>query len=414
MGRNRLIMLSKFQKEVDSSNKRFRLVVGGRRIGKTWLARRILAKMASKPNQLIYAVYPTYRQGKQVLWPLLRDKMIRLKWAVKINETDLSIQLKNGSTIAIRGSDRSAALRGVKLGGAVFDEMATIDPEVWSTIILPALSDSKGKAVFLGTPDSMNHFYDMYNNAITDPEWDAWQITTAEGGFVEQEEIDMARSYMDHKSWEQEFFAKFSNQTGIVHELYNENIVPYEYKEPLTMIYLGTDQNIDPMSGVVAQVDHEAGTIHMIDEIEMYGSRTEDLAKEVRERYPTQKVVVFPDPAGSARKTNSNLTDHIVLRNNGFQVLAKHRHPSIRDRVNTVNSMIRSADGRNRLFIDPKCKRLIECLRKLTYSKGTMKPDKTSGYDHMVDAMSYMVDYLFAIEPLKVETQPKTWGIQTT
>ena len=363
-------MLSKFQKEVDSSNKRFRLVVGGRRIGKTWLARRILAKMASKPNQLIYAVYPTYRQGKQVLWPLLRDKMIRLKWAVKINETDLSIQLKNGSTIAIRGSDRSAALRGVKLGGAVFDEMATIDPEVWSTIILPALSDSKGKAVFLGTPDSMNHFYDMYNNAITDPEWDAWQITTAEGGFVEQEEIDMARMYMDH--------------------------------------------NIDPMSGVVAQVDHEAGTIHMIDEIEMYGSRTEDLAKEVRERYPTQKVVVFPDPAGSARKTNSNLTDHIVLRNNGFQVLAKHRHPSIRDRVNTVNSMIRSADGRNRLFIDPKCKRLIECLRKLTYSKGTMKPDKTSGYDHMVDAMSYMVDYLFAIEPLKVETQPKTWGIQTT
>ena len=86
---------------------------------------------------MLFAVYPTYRQGKQVLFKSLKRKLAELRWIKKINETDLSIELVNGSTIAIRGADAAEHLRGVKLHGAVFDEYATISPEVFQEIISP-------------------------------------------------------------------------------------------------------------------------------------------------------------------------------------------------------------------------------------------------------------------------------------
>ena len=259
--------LSTPQKTVDSSEARYKVLVAGRRFGKTFLVRRTLAKWAREPNRLIYAIYPTYRQGKQVLWSSLKNKMIDLKWAKKINETDLSIQLVNGSTIAIRGADNYDALRGVKLQGAVFDEFSQVPFESWTSVILPAMADSKdSKAMFVGTPDGYNHFYDLFNKAKTEKDWEAFQFTTADGGFVDPIEIENARSYMDEKTWEQEFFAKFVNYTGIVSTITDANIVHKPEVQPQGQILVGVDFNLDPISCTVA-VRTSQEEVHVIDEI---------------------------------------------------------------------------------------------------------------------------------------------------
>ena len=406
--------LSPFQKAVDDSEKRFKLVVGGRRIGKTRLAMRTIAKYAKEPGVLVFAVYPTYRQGKMVLWDPLKDKLRRLNWIKKINETELSIQLVNGSKIMIKGSEQSDSLRGVKIsGGCVFDEMADIGIECWE-ILRPAMADTKAPALFLGTPRGQNHFYDMYQQAKTMDDWGTWSITSAEGGFIDPEEIETARAVMDKNTFEQEFYGTFVNSSGSVYKLFDSNLVNYSPNQVTkdSVIYCGIDLNINPMSCCVADI--QGGKIHFHDEIEIMSSNTDELAQEIRQRYPSQKIVCYPDPAGAARKTNSNVTDHQILRQHGFEVRARHKHPAIRDRINCVNSLIKNVKGETRLYLDPKrCKRTIECLNKITYKQGTNLPDKDSGFDHMVDALGYMCEFEFPIQSPKRNDIPRSWGIRT-
>ena len=403
--------LSTPQQAIANSSKRYIAVCSGRRFGKTHMVRRTLCKWASEPDKLVWAIYPTYRQGKQVLFKGLKRKLAELRWIKKINETDLSIELVNGSTIAIRGADAAEHLRGVKLHGAVFDEYATISPEVFQEIIAPALSDSKGPAHFYGTPSGYDHFYDLFTKGKSLDDWDTFQYTTAQGGFVDQEEIDRARTIMDERTWQQEYFAKFVNYTGIVSTVTDANIVNKPDVKPNGQILCGTDFNLDPLSCTIA-VRTGPDSLHVIDEIEMYGSRTEELAEEIKRRYPGQKVITFPDASGGHRSTNSNMTDHMILRNAGFDVRAPKTNPSIRNRINALNSKLCNAKGEHTLTIEPSCKRTIECLRKLPYRKGTNLPDKTMGLDHLFDSLSYMVHYIW---PIRLEntvvTSKKRWGM---
>lgn len=77
-----------------------------------------------------------------------------------------------------------------------------------------------------------------------------------------------------------------------------------------------------------------------------------------------------------------------------------------------MNSRLCGSDGVRRLFILPKCKYTIEGLERHVYKEGTTQPDKDSGYDHMMDALGYMTDYLFPVrrdvDPSL--TQPQRWG----
>ena len=107
--------LTKPQKKVISNEARFRVLITGRRFGKTFLAINELAKFASKPNQRVWYVAPTYRQAKAICWNVLKEKMIYHKWVKNINHSDLTITLKNNSTITLRGSDNEQSLRGVGL-----------------------------------------------------------------------------------------------------------------------------------------------------------------------------------------------------------------------------------------------------------------------------------------------------------
>jgi hypothetical protein len=92
------------QKQVVESKARFKVLVTGRRFGKTHLAIRQLIKYASEPNKRVWFVCPTYRQAKQVCWAALKDRLLNLNWIKKTNESDLSINLINGSIIALRFS----------------------------------------------------------------------------------------------------------------------------------------------------------------------------------------------------------------------------------------------------------------------------------------------------------------------
>jgi hypothetical protein len=394
------------QRTIAKDPRRFRIVAAGRRFGKTFLAIRELAYFARIPNKNIYAIFPTYRQAKTVMWEDLKHRFTELRWVKKINETDLRIDLVNGSRISLRGADNPDSLRGVSLDFVVFDEFADIDPVTWDAVIRPALADKQGHALWISSPKGKNHFYDLYTWAKDQPDWGCYKYTTLDGGNVPPEEVELARQQMDERTFRSEFLADWVDYIGLVYYAFNEDHVKRYTDGSPTELHIGMDFNIDPGSAVVGIMTPQG--LHIIDEVELRNSNTFEMADEIRKRYPNCKITVYPDPAGSARKTSSVTTDHKILHNAGFNVLARRSHPPVKDRINSVNSAFSSG----KILIDPRCKSLRNCLIKLSYREGTNEQDKNSGLDHMPDALGYMVEYLYPItkiQPPRVE--PARWAV---
>jgi phage terminase large subunit len=406
--------LSVPQKQVVDDNTRFRVVVAGRRFGKTHLSIRELCYHAREPNKDCWYVAPTYRQARQIVWKKLKQRLIDLKWTEKINESELSITLRNGSTISLKGADNYDSLRGVGLDFIVLDEFADIAPDAWYETLRPTLSDKQGRALFIGTPRGIGNWaYELYQNNLDQPEsWSSYQFTTIEGGRVPQEEIDSAKRDLDERTFRQEYCATFETFSGRIYYAFDrgQNVKKYEQDIPNT-IYTGWDFNIDPMSVTIAI--RNGNDLHVIDEIRMFSSNTNEAIEELKSRYPKTKIWAFPDPASRQRKTSAGgMTDLTLLSNAGFVVKCPNSHTPVRDRINAVNSRLCDSTGIRRLFIDPKVKYTIEGLERQTYKEGTTQPDKDSGYDHQMDSLGYMVDYMF---PVRRDVDPdlllpSRWG----
>lgn len=392
--------LSPAQLAIASDPRRFRVACCGRRFGKTTLAIREICRIARMPDREVYYVSPSYRMSKTIVFKKLKKRLQDLKWVSKINETELTFLLKNGSTISLKGADNYDSLRGVGLDGLVIDEAADVDAEAWYEVLRPALSDRQGSALFLGTPKGFNWFKDLYDLAELYPEqWASFQFTTIDGGNVSPEEVEAARRDLDERTFAQEYLGTFQNYAGRIYYGFDRahNVTEWPAEQINSAVILtGMDFNIDPMSAVIA---HRSGdTLYVWDEIRMFASNTQEMVAEIQNRYPRSRVTVYPDPASRQRKTSAGgVTDLTILQNAGFTVKAPHSHTAVRDRINAVNSRLCGADGVRRLLIHPRCRHTIEGLERQVYKSGTSQPDKESGYDHMMDALGYMVDYLFPV-----------------
>jgi len=408
--------LSDPQLKIANDNHRFRVVVAGRRFGKTHLSIRELAYHARLPDRKVFYIAPSYRMAKQIVWDKLKYRLMDLNWVQKTNESDLSIELINGSKISLRGADNYDSLRGVGLDFVVFDEFAMIDPKAWSEVIRPTLSDTGGSALFISTPMGIGNWaYELYQKQLEDPvNWQSFQYTSLDGGRIPAEEIEQAMKDLDTRTFRQEYLASFETFAGRIYYSFDraQNVVKYTGEEP-TVIYCGIDFNVDPMSCVIAT--RTGDTLHIIDEVRLFSSNTEELCQELKQRFPKTRIWAYPDPAGRQRKTSAGgVTDITILQNAGFTVKVPRAHTPVRDRINAVNSLLCTANGIRRLLIDPKAKYTIEGLERQTYKEGTSQPDKDSGYDHMNDALGYVVDYIF---PVRKDIDPdllipKRWGHQ--
>jgi len=383
------------QGEVFNCDKRFRVLVAGRRFGKSYLSCIELLKGAiAKPGETFFYCAPTYRMAKDIAWKALK-KLVPKVWIAAKNETDLRLDLVNGSSIELKGTENAMALRGRSLSGVVLDEAAFMGSEVWFEVIRPALADKQGWALFISTPDgTASWFYDLWCYVASDPteEWKRWSFTTIEGGNVPAEEVEAARAQLDERTFKQEFEASFENLTGLVAISFGDDNISEKAKDiSVSPILLGVDFNVDPMSGICAVKDGE--NLYVFDEVMLTGGATTwDFAEEVVRRYGVdRRVIACPDPTGGARKTAGvGATDHSILRRSGFNVSSPRAPWKIRDKITAVNTALLDASGSRRTFIHPRCKQLIKSLRTLTYAPNTGLPNKNLGVDHAFDAFGYL------------------------
>lgn len=405
------------QSAVFNDKRRVRVVVAGRRWGKTALAKTIIIEAAaSKPRQLVWYVAPTYGMARSILWEDLKESVPK-KWIVRINETRMSIKLRNGSRIECKGADKPDSLRGVALNLVVIDEAQDIEPDTWYKVLLPTLTSTRGRAIIIGTPKAYNWLYDVYvegqrgdifkgadgrryRNAVQ-----SWQFPTITSPFIPIDEIENARQNMDEKSFRQEFEASFETMSGRVYYAFDRktHVGDYAYNPDLPL-WVGQDFNIDPMSSVFMQLQ-DNGEVWIVGEKIMFGSSTAEVAEELDRLFFKHKkrLILYPDPAGNQRGHGRGESDLDILRDAGFTNLKfRKKHPKIADRVNAVNRMLKAGDGQIRLRVDRSCKHTINAFEQTIYKPGTRDVDKSAGVEHPADAVGYCIDLEFPVRKIQI------------
>ena len=380
------------QREVWDADGRFRLLCAGRRMGKTHLCiARLITWAASKPNSLNWYVTANYRMAKQIAWRQLKN-MVPPEICVKRNETDLMVELTNGSIISLKGADNADSLRGVSLSSLVVDEAAYVKQEAWEMVLRPALSDQGGPAWFITTPAGLNWFYDLWEQAQDLDDWSTHSYTTIEGGNVPPEEVEAARRTLDSRTFKQEYLASFETLSGRVYPDFSDENISEDVKDTGGAIMWGSDFNVGTMAGVLGS--RVGDTLHIWDEVSVKQSNTDEVCAMLRERFNGRKLVAYPDPTGSSRKTSSaGRTDHEIIRQYGFGCVSPKAPWAVKDKINATNSMIRNASGQIRLFVHPRCKDTIKALRNVTYKPNTEDYiiDKSANIEHWTDALGYLI-----------------------
>ena len=190
---------------------RFGAVVCHRRFGKTVLAINQLIKAAltcGKSRPRFGYIAPTFSQAKAVAWDYLKFYTSVVPGRV-VNESELRITLPNESQIRLYGADNPDSLRGLYFDGAVLDEFGLMKGQTWSQVVRPALADRQGWALFIGTPNGRNYFFEICQQAKTAEGWFFQEFKASQTGVLPEEELKAARSQMTDDEYAQEFECSF-------------------------------------------------------------------------------------------------------------------------------------------------------------------------------------------------------------
>jgi len=194
------------QEKVLRSKARFRVLMCGRRFGKSLISQVITSVQALKGQHVAY-ITPTYQLAKVFFDELCL--LLPIEVAIP-NRSDLTLKLATGGTIRFFTGERLDNLRGLKFHYVIIDEASFItDLESgWNNSIRPTLTDYQGRAIFLSTPRGKNYFYSLFLKGLQpNAEWESFKYSTYDNPYIRKEEIDSARMSLPEVVFEQEYMA---------------------------------------------------------------------------------------------------------------------------------------------------------------------------------------------------------------
>jgi len=200
------------QKEVHNHPSRFRVLAGGRRWGKTRLG--VMESFEAAINGgRAWWVSPSYKMGAVGWRPISR--LAGDMPAVNVKYGERLVTFPSGGTVQVRSADDPDSLRGEGLDYCVMDECAFMNQRTWTEAIRPALSDRKGKALFISTPKGRNWFYRLHQRGQEGNEqWQAFNFPTRTNPHIPSDEIEAARQDLPERIFAQEYEAAFLDDAG--------------------------------------------------------------------------------------------------------------------------------------------------------------------------------------------------------
>jgi hypothetical protein len=334
----------------------------------------------------------------------------------KPNESDLSCRLRHGPEISFKSGRNFEDLRVETLDGVVIDEYRQQSPLLWPVVIRPMLAARQGWADLLSTPNGFDHFHDLFEEAKTNPEWGWFHHPSWIAPWWTPAEIASAKSTMSQAVFEQEIGAQFrdmvsgrvySSYDASIHEMDQNPFVALGRWSPHLPLVVGMDFNLNPMVWELGQ--NRGREWYWGDEINLENSYTQEAAKVLIEKVRGHKpgVVIIGDASGKAKqRAAAAQSDYDIvcamMDEAGITWVNQTpaANPAVKDRVNAVNSILRSADGSVHMWHHSDCKALRKDMQRVLWPHIENKrkaPDLT----HASDAMGYPVHHLTPIPSIK-------------
>jgi len=350
------------------------------------------ALRCKKDNPRYAYIAPLHVQAKDVAWTYLKQFTSPIPGA-QINESELRVDFPRGARIRLYGADNYDRMRGIYIDGVVLDEAADFDPRAWPEVIRPALSDRQGWATFIGTPKGRNFFFEVYENARTNPDWFSLMLRASETGIVNEYELADARSMMTPEQFGQEYECSFD--AAIIGSYFGKEIadaerdgrvgdIPYD---PSIPVHTSWDLGIGDSTAIwFWQIGPEG--VRVIDCYENHGHNLAHYVAELQSRpYKYGHDYVPHDARVRDISTGRTRVETLLSLKRTPTLVPDHK---LMDGINAVRVSF------PRIRIDAsKCKFGLEALRqyKADYDekskvfKNTPKHDWTS---HYADAFRYM------------------------
>lgn len=206
------IRLHAGQQRILDSAARHRVISAGRRFGKTLLAIEWLSLMpgGAIDGTPVAFFAPTYK----LLLDVWGDMERTLKPVTrKANKTEMRIELITGGKIDFWTMEDADAGRGRKYKRLVIDEAAHARylQETWERAIAPTLTDYRGDAWFISTPNGSNFFHDLFKRGDNPayPDWASFHMPTSVNPHIQVCEIEAMRADLPALVFAQEYLAEF-------------------------------------------------------------------------------------------------------------------------------------------------------------------------------------------------------------
>lgn len=354
-------------KAFDEGYKRMVLVMH-RRSGKDLTCFNILARATQQRVGVYYYIFPSYAQGKKVIWDGINKDGIRFLnylprdlWESS-NQTEMKIRLKNGSLFQIVGSDNIDSIVGTNPVGVVFSEMALQDPRAWD-FIRPILAENGGWAIFNSTPRGRhNYFYKpLWTNTVENKRWWGCKLGIDDTESVTAEEVDEERKAgMEEELIQQEFYCDFSG--GMQGSYYVNKMTEAEKDGRVLDIGYEPDLPVDTWwdlgmgdSNVIIFVQNHFNQIRIIDYYETQGEGFEYYAKYLMEKPYIYRDHIGPhDLAVRELGTGRSRIEQALRYGINFKIVRKL---PIDEGINAVRAMLP-----NCYFDQKKCEHLIDAM----------------------------------------------------
>jgi len=394
------------QDAVRRSKARFKVLMCGRRYGKTQLAA-VLAIACALTGGIVWWVGPTSREAS-IGWDKIHQLAIQIP-GVRIRVADHAIHFPSGGRVQVLSAENKT-LRGEGLDLLIVDEAAYVAEAVWLEDLRASLSDREGQAVFISTPDGRNWLYRLYLRGQSPdwPEWESWQHTTYENPFISDSEIDAARAELPDWVFAQEYLAEPATFAGKVYKTFSPTGASVFHEANLaryTAFYGGLDFGFrNPTSIGVAGLDKD-GTLDFVDSVYETGLTPPDVIEQVRgltERYGVRRWWADPsDPSAIKELQQARLPVYPAPRVTG------HLERSwVKNGIILVEKRL-IADPPALRFMAPTCRDVIREMDLYRYPQGREGAEEKEAPLKVDDHGPDMVRYVVAGVEHEARTRPR-------
>ena len=398
------IKATKPQAEFLTMPHKYRLFCAGFGAGKSEaMASAAIIDAAKSSDSLIGCYAPTYGLIKLITLPRIQQKLSEYGIRYKYNQLDSALYTSTGGfgDFILRTLDNPSKIVGYETFTAHVDELDTLRTDharhAWNQVIArnrqrpKGMADPFNQASAYTTPEGFKFCYDRWITNANEY-YGMVQASTYSNPYLPADYIDSLKATYPASLIEAYIDGRFVNLTsGAVYpEWSRKRNGSSAIESEEETLHIGMDFNVYNMSACIMVMRGQDPFITC----ELSGIRdTPAMIEALQERYPNNRLVIYPDASGrNASSKGASLTDINLLRQ-VFTVRARASNPRIKDRVMSVNALISS--GALRVNIE-RCPELVEGLQQQAYDKNGM-PDKTSGVDHILDAMGYVLYWHYPI-----------------